>query len=75
LIQENGVNPDQVTQVRGFAAQSLRKPDAPLDPSNRRVSMIVQYLVKQPAEESEPAAKEGGTEKKSAESQPAKLGH
>jgi chemotaxis protein MotB len=75
LIQENGVNPDQVTQVRGFADQSLRKPDAPLDPSNRRVSMIVQYLLKQPVEESEPAAKEGGTEKKSAESQPAKPEH
>jgi chemotaxis protein MotB len=75
LIQENGVNRDQVTQVRGFADQSLRKADAPLDPSNRRVSMIVQYLVKKPVEDSEPAAKEGGPEAKPAESQPAKPGH
>jgi chemotaxis protein MotB len=75
LIQENGVGRDQVTQVRGFADQSLRKADAPLDPSNRRVSMIVQYLVKKPAEDSEPAAKEGGPEAKPAESQPAKPGH
>ena len=32
LIQQNGVGPDQVTQVRGYADQKLRKPDAPLDP-------------------------------------------
>jgi chemotaxis protein MotB len=75
LIQENGVNADQVTQVRGFADQSLRKPDAPLDPANRRVSMIVQYLAKKPEEDSEPAAKEGGSEAKPAESQPAKPVH
>ena len=75
LIQQNGVNSDQVTQVRGFADQSLRKPDVPLDPSNRRVSMIVQYLAKKPVEDSEPAAKEGGSEAKPAESQPAKPGH
>ncbi|MFZ0735829.1 MAG: flagellar motor protein MotB [Candidatus Acidiferrales bacterium] len=46
LMRENGVRPDQVTQVRGFADQSLRDPDNPLDPGNRRVSVIVQYLPK-----------------------------
>ena len=46
LMQANGVRADQVTQVRGFADQRLRKPDAPLDPSNRRISLIVQYIVK-----------------------------
>jgi chemotaxis protein MotB len=30
--------------VRGYADQKLRKPDAPLDPSNRRISLIVHYL-------------------------------
>jgi chemotaxis protein MotB len=44
LMQMNGIRQDQVTQVRGFADQRLRKPDAPTDPSNRRISMIVQYL-------------------------------
>jgi chemotaxis protein MotB len=39
-----GLRPTQVSQVRGFADQRLRKPDNPLDPSNRRVSLIVQYL-------------------------------
>jgi len=46
LMQENGVRADQVTQVRGFADQRLRKPEAPLDPSNRRISLIVQYISK-----------------------------
>jgi len=44
LIQQNGVGQDQVTEVRGFADQRLRKPNAPLDPSNRRISLIVHYL-------------------------------
>ena len=46
LMQLNGIGENQVTQVRGFADQRLRKPDTPLDPSNRRISLIVQYLVK-----------------------------
>jgi chemotaxis protein MotB len=44
LIQQNGVQQDQVMQVRGYADQKLRKPDQPLDPSNRRISLIVHYL-------------------------------
>ena len=51
LMQVNGIREDQVTQVRGFANQSLRKPDAPQDPSNRRISLIVQYLEKKPVPE------------------------
>jgi chemotaxis protein MotB len=39
-----GLRPSQVSQVRGFADQRLRTPLAPFDPSNRRVSLIVQYL-------------------------------
>jgi chemotaxis protein MotB len=46
LMQVNGIGENQVTQVRGFADQRLRKLDSPMDPSNRRVSLIVQYLVK-----------------------------
>jgi chemotaxis protein MotB len=51
MMQGNGIREDQVTQVRGFADQRLRKPDAPLDPSNRRISLIVQYLEKKPSAE------------------------
>jgi chemotaxis protein MotB len=39
-----GLRPNQVAQVRGFADQRLRNPANSLDPSNRRVSLIVQYL-------------------------------
>jgi chemotaxis protein MotB len=46
LMQENGLGPKQVTQVRGFADQHLRKPDAPEDPANRRISVIVEYIKK-----------------------------
>jgi chemotaxis protein MotB len=46
LMQASGIKANQVTQVRGFADQRLRKPDDPLDPSNRRVSLIVQYTAK-----------------------------
>jgi len=46
MVQENGVGPRQVTQVRGYADQRLRKPNAPEDPSNRRISVVVQYLDK-----------------------------
>jgi chemotaxis protein MotB len=44
MQQEGGLRPDQVTQVRGFADQRLRNLKDPLDPSNRRISIIVQYL-------------------------------
>ena len=46
VMQANGVRPDQIIQVRGFADQRLRKPEAPLDPANRRISLIVQYIQK-----------------------------
>ena len=48
FMQENGLRENQVTQVRGFADQRLRKSDDPLDPSNRRISLIIQYLQKSP---------------------------
>ena len=44
LLQQGGVGPNQISQVRGYADQMLRVPSNPLDPSNRRVSLIVQWL-------------------------------
>jgi chemotaxis protein MotB len=55
LMQQGGLLPNQVAQVRGYADQKLHKPDDPLDPSNRRISLIVQYIVKNDGK-SEPAA-------------------
>jgi chemotaxis protein MotB len=45
LMENNGVNPGQVVQVRGYADRKLRKPDQPQDASNRRVTVIIQYMV------------------------------
>jgi len=56
IMQEEGVKPDQISQVRGFADQRLRFKDKPEDPSNRRISLIVQYLVKDDAEVAPPDA-------------------
>ncbi|MFY9560356.1 MAG: flagellar motor protein MotB [Terriglobales bacterium] len=45
LMQGSGLRADQVAQVRGFADQRLRNPKNPLEASNRRVSIIVQYII------------------------------
>ncbi len=44
VMQNSGLRENQVSQVRGYADQKLRVPSNPLDPSNRRISLIVQYL-------------------------------
>jgi chemotaxis protein MotB len=49
LMQDNGLRRNQVSQVRGYADQHLRLPNDPYDPSNRRISLIVQYLEAPPA--------------------------
>ena len=46
LTMQHGIREEQVTQERGFADQRLRHKEDPLDPSNRRISLIVQYLEK-----------------------------
>jgi chemotaxis protein MotB len=43
-MEAHGVRGDQVAQVRGFAERQLRHPQDPQSPSNRRISVIVQYL-------------------------------
>ena len=59
LMMQHGVGGNQVTQVRGFADQRLRKKDEPLDPSNRRISLIVQYTEKKEPAPDLPGAVEG----------------
>ena len=63
LMQANGVGPDQVMQVRGFADQRLRKLDDPLDASNRRISLIVQYVAVNNDEDDENGKPSAGAEK------------
>ena len=61
FMMQNGLRPDQVVEVRGFADQRLRNPKSPEDASNRRISMIVKYLEKdgtsEPAPTTETSAK------------------
>src|SRR6266436_1185379 len=69
LLQANGLGASQVVQPRGFADQSPRKPHNPVDASNRRISLIVQYVIKNnDAEDAKPSA--GSGEKKPEEKQP-----
>jgi chemotaxis protein MotB len=65
MQQPDGLRPDQVTQVRGFADQRLRNLKDPFDSANRRISIIVQYLGSN-ADEANSADKDGK------ESEPAK---
>jgi chemotaxis protein MotB len=58
VMQVSGLRENQVSQVRGYADQKLRVPTNPLDPSNRRISLIVQYLT--PDAPPVPAEKPGG---------------
>jgi chemotaxis protein MotB len=51
LMQSEGLAPKQVLQIRGYADEKLRKPDDPFDASNRRISVIVQYIVKEDNED------------------------
>jgi chemotaxis protein MotB len=44
LMQAHGLRTEQIGQVRGFTDRQLRHPDEPTHASNRRVSVIVQYM-------------------------------
>lgn len=81
LLQEGGVGPNQVSQVRGYGDQMLRVPSNPFDPTNRRVSLIVQWqdasapatdaskpATDAPGDSAKPAA---GSESKAAKTTPA----
>jgi chemotaxis protein MotB len=45
IVVADGISDSQIAQVRGLAARDLRLPDKPEDPSNRRITLIVQYQV------------------------------
>ena len=46
VMEASGLRPNQITQVRGYADQRLRDPKDPENASNRRISLIVQYMPK-----------------------------
>jgi chemotaxis protein MotB len=54
-MQHDGIREDQVSQVRGFAAQRLHIPAKPFDAANRRISLVVQYLEEKPEKTYDPS--------------------
>ena len=44
LLQQDGLTSGRISQVRGYADQMLRVKNNPLDPTNRRISLIVQWV-------------------------------
>jgi chemotaxis protein MotB len=67
LMQVEGIRADQISQVRGYADQRLRKPANPQDPSNRRITVIVQYIPNTEAEEEKENEEAKAAEGKGAE--------
>ena len=63
LMEANGLRPGQVAQVRGYANRQLRHPETPEASSNRRISVIVQYLEPPPGSEKPPEEKPGEEKK------------
>jgi chemotaxis protein MotB len=41
ILTENGIHPDRITQIRGFADRSLRDPSDPFSAKNRRITITV----------------------------------
>jgi chemotaxis protein MotB len=70
-MQLEGLREGQVAQVRGFADQQLYKKDDPGHPSNRRITIIVQYDSPHP-DATEPAKAAAGEHH---ENPPAKSEH
>ncbi len=47
VMEKSGLRDGQMHGIRGYADTSLRIPDKPLDPHNRRVTVIVQHIWKE----------------------------
>ena len=58
ILIEAGLPAERIVQVRGFADVALRKPEAPDDATNRRISLIVRYSQEPPPANAEAASTE-----------------
>jgi len=45
ILEESGLDASRVTEVTGLADRQLRYPAEPLNPSNRRISILLPFLV------------------------------
>jgi chemotaxis protein MotB len=43
ILESSGLDPARVVQVRGMADRELRNPDNPLDPRNRRITIMLPF--------------------------------
>jgi chemotaxis protein MotB len=48
IMEDAGLRPGQLSQIRGFGDQQLYLPNKPEDPANRRISVIVLNLPRKP---------------------------
>jgi len=45
LVEASGVDPSRIVEVRGMADRDLRVPSNPMDPANRRISILLPFTV------------------------------
>jgi chemotaxis protein MotB len=45
LVEASGVDPSRIVEVRGMADRSLRVPSNPMDPANRRISILLPFTI------------------------------
>ena len=45
VLEGAGLDPQRVREVRGLADRELRRPDRPLDPTNRRISIYLPFVL------------------------------
>ena len=50
-LQAVGITPDRIGEVRGMADRQPRVPDNPLDPANRRISILIPFTVREGEED------------------------
>ncbi len=44
ILEASGLDPSRVVQVRGMADRELRNPENPLDPRNRRITIMLPFV-------------------------------
>ncbi len=60
LMESSGLRTSQIQQVRGYADRAMRHPDDPTAASNRRISVIVQYMPGTDPPKTEPEGAKAG---------------
>ncbi len=74
LLQSSGVSPAQVKEIRGYADTRLKYADAPEDPRNRRIAILV-LNGSEPAAPPKASAAPGGATAAAARREPAANDH